>query len=526
MHDLPSPTLRTPAFLALALLACTGSPTKDVTDTDTDTAGVDSRDPTDSAAPGVSTSLADFCATAPDAYYPWLQRCYGSVGYPDTERERFASRLEERCLHARTGVDADRLGFDGVAATACLAALTPDDCVRPFWPATCHAVFEGKVGLGGACYVEESLVFLVGVQACADGWCDEGPDEAKVCPGACEPWAATLASCDGARCAPEDFCDGSGVCRPRAAVGAPCPEGELCVESATCAEVDGAPTCVELVQEATDTCDARHVCPTLTVCVDARCQDRSALGEPCRASFQCEDDGACVTLDGERVGTCTARAAADAPCGRDDHCQEDLFCAGRGTPGARCAAPPALARRCIDERCADGAFCRHGATDHPQDGTCRPEVEQGGSCLVDGLPNAAACAPGLSCTDLATCQPPGDLDEPCAIYVPGTCTDGLWCSRVTHTCQAPGLETETCNPLWPASCAEGLGCDCGKEDRDACADLPPTPQPTDTCQPVRTAGQPCYRSSECESQQCLFDDDAPSGTPGSCADEGGGACLP
>lgn len=114
---------------------------------------------------------------------------------------------------------------------------------------------------------------------------------------------------------------------------------------------------------------------------------------------------------------------------------------------------------------------------------CIPRKSQGERCTVDaeepvsfGSDRPELCLPGLACnTDLATCEPPLKLGEPCrqgacpnsygACTHPVPCEPGLGCSGATSpaSCQPPAPEGATCgledaSQSWSSGCAAPLVC--------------------------------------------------------------------
>lgn len=117
--------------------------------------------------------LQAYCERTSAGYYDHLQNCYGTRPYPEERREEFVGEVRTRCLQAGPAVEAGRLGYDGVQASRCLDSLQPESCLPFASGPDCRAVFTGMSPIGGDCYREESLVFVVGTSTCAGGYCDQ-----------------------------------------------------------------------------------------------------------------------------------------------------------------------------------------------------------------------------------------------------------------------------------------------------------------------------------------------------------------
>ncbi len=472
-----------------------------------------------------STAIANYCKETASAYFSWLQHCYGAQGYPDSKRSEQVARLEMSCLYAERAVADERLRYDGMQATRCLATIDTSSCVGEFLDdEACRGLFAGLVPPGGDCYPMEGRIFMVGSETCSAGFCEV----AGTCPGSCVPFAAREESCEGTRCGPEDYCDpAERRCRARKQSGERCgDDAGDCLSDLICR--DGTERiCVAVARNEGDPCGAETVCGGPSVCVEGRCRSRSELGKPCTLPTHCPVGAVCARDPeaGERVcltprgegGSCTEGGA---------QCQAPLICAMVSEEGIGvCSVDPSpgLDAPCDDGICAAGYWCKHEAVG--DQGVCKAMGEQGEPCFNLGVPDYTACRDGLYCTEAETCEPPGELGDPCSLFDAFSCVAGLWCSRETGQCVRPGGEDSACNPAWQTSCGEGLGCACGLLDREACGSISRAPSATDRCQPKVADDGDCYRSDECESLNCQFDHELPSSTPGKCIPEAQ-LCLP
>jgi hypothetical protein len=461
---------------------------------------------------GDGPAIASYCAERARRYFDYLQRCYGEQAYPESQRAELVGRVEGRCRFAERAVREGRLAYDPAAAQRCLARIATESCVLEATPPACEGIFTGLVRGGGACYPEESRVFAVGVSACAAGRCEVADDR---CPGTCVAAPAVGESCANVDCGRDGFCDGEAICQPRRGQLEPCRGRNQCSPGLVCGP--GA-RCVPLVEREDEACGPERACPGVTICVDARCVARVAVGEPCVLNLHCPDDALCVTApeSGQRV--CVERPVEGEACDDDLRCASGLTCQG-GT----CAELPVEGEACVSGRCASGLFCER---QEGGDARCRALRTRGESCASGGGQSSEACAEGLFCTRALTCQPPGGPGEACNVFQVGSCEDGLWCERATGTCRAPAAEGAPCNPAWETACADGLGCACGQANRDDCRHPVREPVATDTCAPLAPVGDACFRSAECATGFCSFDPGAPASTPGVCVDPDGRACLP
>jgi hypothetical protein len=139
--------------------------------------------------------------------------------------------------------------------------------------------------------------------------------------------------------------------------------------------------------------------------------------------------------------------------------------------------------------CNTGLYC---AGLFPDNGTCAPIVQDGGSCLIDN----PGCASGLVCAgygtsaDAGACQPPAPVGGNCLTPTGGStgnsgCQQSLQC--VQGKCQQPPAS----GPCLNGACQEDVAfCD----------------KTTDTCQPLWANGTPCSPLNsypiQCQSHWC------------------------
>ncbi|MBX3250059.1 MAG: hypothetical protein KF901_22970 [Myxococcales bacterium] len=413
-------------------------------------------------------TLTSYCERRAASYYEFLARCFGDDLYTEARRESFTAEIAARCQAASGAVEAGRLRYDGFAAARCLDAVRAPDCVTSVDPRSCREVFEGLVEPGGACWPEESIVFLVGVSACREGYC---ADTAS-CPGTCARLPGTGEPCPDGACPRDHLCSMARGCLPLPGPGEPCLEGN-CRDDAACA----GDTCRRLATSPDDACGDEVVCrPPISICVRGTCRARVEAGEACRLAVHCPDGTIC------RDGTCLARALEGEPCAADVECAPGLFCPFEGRT---CARVPSIGEPCPDLRCTSDASCWRFEDDDEL--RCRARVGLGGDC-ADGF----------------------DL-----------CAEGTYCSAA-RICEGEGALGESCWAVRP--CAEGLGCRCTAREVEACA----TSQQDDgdTCQPLVADGGPCFNYIECASRDCDLEVSTGPAVPGQCRAGTPPVCLP
>jgi hypothetical protein len=249
-------------------------------------------------------------------------------------------------------LDSGKATFDGVAAQACLDAISTVPCDQTQMaarvvPDACSRFVRGTVAMGGAC--EQNA-------ECQSGACDVPDCGSACCSGTC-----------GAAQAP----GGSGdPCATRA-----CDAGLACSTASD--------TCVPLAGSGAG-CTLPSDCDYGLGCAGGICQPLPAVGQPCAAG-QCADVGAVCNAS----GTCVMLGLPGAPCTTAADCSPYATCdVANGT----CAALPTAGQACTTE-CSDGSYCN---------GTCMVPGSDGAPCTRDGqcasrYCGGSACAPAPVC---------------------------------------------------------------------------------------------------------------------------------
>jgi hypothetical protein len=126
----------------------------------------------------------------------------------------------------QSGEGDGRLTYDATLMGTCISKLAAETCAD--WvtgldqPAECHAAFEGKVALAGACQSDFE---------CAAGHCD-GVDDSTTPPtdGACVAYIAHGAACTANdTCVTTDYCDDTSMtCTSKKTGGAACMSDDEC----------------------------------------------------------------------------------------------------------------------------------------------------------------------------------------------------------------------------------------------------------------------------------------------------------
>jgi hypothetical protein len=236
-------------------------------------------------------------------------------------------------------------------------------------------------------------------------------------------------------------------------------------------------------------------------------------GSPCNTDQDCVG-GSCVYLT-SCPGTCLAYRTRGESCGSP--VQGGSTCTVNGvptpceplwgdcTPGSGLACDP-IAHQCLPippvviadagEPCSIfGATCNTGlycAGIFPDNGTCEPFVQDGGSCGI-----GTQCAAGLVCAgygtsaDAGVCRPPAPVGGSCLTPTGGNmgnsgCQSSLVC--VQGQCEQPPAT----GPCVNGACQEDVAfCD----------------KTIGTCQPLWANGTPCSQpvvaySIQCQSHTC------------------------
>ncbi|MGM0577193.1 MAG: PPC domain-containing protein [Myxococcota bacterium] len=199
-------------------------------------------------------------------------------------------------------------------------------------------------------------------------------------------------------------------------------------------------------------CDDSNPCT-----VDDRCGSGGCSGRPMPDGVQCDDGDSCTVDDQCQAGVCTGLDLCLEP--EPDTTGSDTVqtCATlpEGTP---CDDDDPCT---VDDACADGACAGTPKTcDAPDDPCSAPACDpNSGECVVETLPDGAACDDGDPCTTSETCTG-------------GTCggatlaPNGTACDDGDPTTAADRCFGGVCVGT-PRVCDEGC---CDAEDGDACDD--------------------------------------------------------
>jgi hypothetical protein len=332
----------------------------------------------------------------------------------------------------------------------------------------------------------------------------------------CAPAVADGAAC-GLNAACQDApCKGagatvSGTCPTPGTVNNPCrATAPRCDAGLGCTATTNGTACVTLT--ATTACSTTAGCPDGTDCNTAlaMCIAPGALNGNCRAadpacdaSLVCQNGrcfalaavgGFCATNAVCPAGTkcignqCMQGGAYLGPCASDGSCNTGLTCAGDGTcryavfaDGATCASTSS---------CKAGSSCTLYTPTH----VCAPVGTVGTTCYM-AASDAHACATGLFCSELGSCQDPAT-----AVAVAGACAYPMFCAPGSTCVTARNATSGICavtggagGPCRPAAqgttpCDAGLGC---------YTFTPQVNAPSTTCQPeTLTAGMACNSLSQ------------------------------
>jgi hypothetical protein len=296
--------------------------------------------PADAARVEVGASASDAASISPEDFFAGYvpARCARDVRCALTPDLRTClDTTHASFAQIRADVNAGKISFDGVAAAACLDAVSKVSCNysdrTPFDDAICNRVVVGAAAEGASCVINAE---------CAGGNCDHSCYQATAnacCLGKCGKPRLVLGPGDvcGApftKCAPDLYC--AGVCRPRT------PDGQPCASP--------------------DVCPIGHLCFGLTFMTMGTCQRKPADGKPCF------DDG--CDLD-------------------DDYCEPvTKLCTKRPRPGDPCDPTEG------NDRCARFAQCdpstkkcvELGRENQPCSGSCLGDLSCFGSCSAPREP--------------------------------------------------------------------------------------------------------------------------------------------
>ena len=350
--------------------------------------------------------------------------------------------------------------------------------------------------LAAGCVESDGIFFETGAPSCVRGdcvysnpspcglfTCASGGDSGDVCAAACADDSVCIAAAhcdestntcvpdiqDGSACVDQSDC-GSGHCQN----GFCCAEGDCCRQPADCPE----------------SFRVRARCDDATTCQGAR-RDALCVASMCGSSAPIADDSGCT------VETTALDCSPNTP----------RFCTGTQSQNA-----PSCPSTCTtDAQCVEGYHC---------DGTCVPDVVDGGACNEGSDCVGGHCQNGFCCDSGDCCNVANDC--PAAFRDPAMCIDGVTCQgeRIDAVCAATkqcgstivqddsgcdiNVEANACGPYrtiycsgapqqsppqCPFSCASDVACDNGFHCDTIC--LPDLPD-----------GNFCDEDTDCRSDHC------------------------
>jgi hypothetical protein len=286
-----------------------------------------------------------------DAYFPALGATYERCFETGADWTRLLDP-ELVCPRMIESEAAGRLVYTPSDGTACIAALTSDDCplTDELIPtAACGNAVVGTVALGGDC----ASYGLFDLNECAgSAYCGGG--DSSACLQTCVAFREENEACElTVRCAPGLTCLND-VCVPNvdAGEGEPC-DGPDAPECATNFYCDGAstteagacqPTRTSGACASSDECSAGYLCNS-----SGTCTRRKELGDSC-----VEGENECLLFDFCAAGSCTDEYASEGePC---------VPASGELVPceyGQRCdqALGECVPEKALGEECATRSEC-------------------------------------------------------------------------------------------------------------------------------------------------------------------------
>ncbi len=229
------------------------------------------------------------------------------------------------------------LTYDGSYATDCLDAVHTLGCaaITGRTPDACNQLFIGHVALGGACALDE--------ECAGDAYCSA----ATACPGTCQAFGGSGASCTRDQACQQGLQCSNGSCQTPGGVGASC---------------------------------------------------QGTTGVDCTGGLICQGGTASQT------GTCASVASVfSGASGAACNLQMQQLC---GT-GLSCVVMGATSQICGPDNLASGAACRFAAPDQCQPGFYCHGATLAAAGVCTALPMSGACATvpfGASCADGYTCE--------------------------------------------------------------------------------------------------------------------------
>ncbi len=356
-------------------------------------------------------------------------------------------------------IDAGLMTYDAAAAGACRAlgrSLGPTDAAR-CQGSPCERVFLGRVQAGGVCEDSEDCIGSLFCQ----------PTGAATCAGRCVARLTSGAACNPDRdlCdrgSPCKAVDGGFRCLVRGAVGAPCAATKDCEAGLGCAQRQ----CVTR-QGTGGACTSNEGCQSDLGCVltgaTGVCQPRAALGALCSS----RGTGAPPCIVSECIdcvgGRCIAAGIQNAPCATSNDCRNSYFCGDAGTclfrgrRGEPCQGPT---RGQLGSCLYTADFCRVLVAGTA--GVCTQLPAVGEPCgTTPGL--TTSCTGNTYCRYTpgapGVCAASPRPTEPCgtAEGMSDYCSTGR-CNLDAGVCEAPTGPGTPCNPS-SSNCRDDLFCD-------------------------------------------------------------------
>lgn len=247
--------------------------------------------------------------------------------------------------------------YDEAAAADCLASLAGATCAREGFRRAetdaCDRAFQGTVGAGGTCAIDEQCISdTCEVPSCPDACCQ------GTCVGDTPPPAAPR---EGESCAVDSSCVQSFCDSTTMLCTAYRQNGQSCSDSDECASGACTGTCVAL----------------------------AGPGEACMPEPGCRDLG---TYCSPTSNTCVALGLAGDACGTTAPCSPVYQCVG----GA-CALRPTLGQSCADQDCIDRSFC------DPATSLCTAPKADGASCQDSSECQGECDAQTMTCKTAPVC---------------------------------------------------------------------------------------------------------------------------
>lgn len=344
---------------------------------------------------------------------------------------------------------------------------------------------------------------------CVEDFCQNDADcaDTQYCSG-------SYAECierrsEGANCFSDEeclsnYCNSDERCGPETPMGGACQSNSQCYPWGAC---EGG-MCVPL-KDPGQACTGLQSCKPPFICQNGRCEliniscVPAKVGEPCASLRVCEAKATCDVVNGI---VCKPRGGQGDSCIRPTDCDLEFYCARSRT----CEPRPTEGEACEsgDMPCAPGNNCLYD--EQTSESTCVAAP------VGDFCDSQTPCPEGFRC-ESGRCAPPLDVGDPCNAYDVDECPDGSHCSEETSVCAANPSKGAACDRNIP--CADGFHCnetllECvddlengtpcdypGSECVDGSGCVPDEPgngQGPKTCATLKSHGESCLSSLECE----------------------------